>query len=110
MEGDGGQEGRQERVLRGFPPGAPQDALGKAQSSAGFLRTNARRSRARVRLGGRVARWAGTRAAATAEGSSAAAGSLRPAGAAAGREAGREEKLKMGKGRKDGVAWGWVCR
>lgn len=58
-----------------------------------------------MRLGGRVARWAGTWAAAAA-----AAGSLRPVGAAAGREAGREEKLKTGKGHRDGAGWGWVCR
>lgn len=55
-----------------------------------------------------MARWAGTLAAATAARNGAASGSLHPAGAAAGREVGKEEKLKMGKGLRHGVEWGGV--
>lgn len=63
-----------------------------------------------MRLGGRVARWAGTRAAVTAAGRA-----VRLRGLCVLREqqqVGRqgEEKLTMGKGPRDGVGWGWVCR
>lgn len=49
-------------------------------------------------------------AAATAAGSSAAARSLHPVGAAAGREVWRGEKLRLGKGHRDQAGWGLVCR